>query len=91
MLEKGAAKIIVAATHPVMVGLAMERLSASPISRIVCTNTIPADIAGGDRLAPIRDRYVELCVSALLGNAIHRIHHNKSVSALFKFSGGGKR
>jgi ribose-phosphate pyrophosphokinase len=94
VLEEGAAKIIVAATHPVMVGLAMERLSASPISRIVCTNTIPSEGAGaggGDRLAPIRDRYVELCVSELLGNAIHNIHHNKSVSALFKFSGGGKR
>ncbi len=93
VLEEGAAKIIVAATHPVMVGLAMERLASSPISRIVCTNTIPSYGSGGgvDRLAAIRDRYVEICVSELLGNAIHNIHHNKSVSALFKFPGGGKR
>jgi ribose-phosphate pyrophosphokinase len=91
VLEEGAAKIIVAATHPVMVGMAMERLGASPISRIVCTNTIPATIAGQDRLASIRDRYIELCVAEMLGNAIHNIHHNKSVSELFRLTAGAKR
>lgn len=87
VLDEGAAKIIVAATHPVMVGLAMERLASAPISRIVCTNTIPA----GERLAPIRDRYVELCVSELLGDAINNIFHNKSVSQLFRLTAGTKR
>jgi ribose-phosphate pyrophosphokinase len=87
LLEEGAAKIIVAATHPVMVGLAMERLASGPISRIVCTNTIPA----GERLAPIRDRYTELCVSQLLGDAINNIFHNKSVSELFRLTAGTKR
>lgn len=87
VLEEGAARIIVAATHPVMVGMAMERLASSPISRIVCTNTIPA----GERLAPVRDRYVELCVSELLGDAINNIHHNRSVSQLFKLTAGAKR
>ncbi|HVU63668.1 MAG TPA: ribose-phosphate pyrophosphokinase [Phycisphaerales bacterium] len=87
VLEKGATRVIAAATHPVMVGLAMERLSGSPISRVVCTNTIP----GGERLAPIKDRYVELCVANMLGEAIHRIHHNMSVSALFRKTAGAKR
>jgi ribose-phosphate pyrophosphokinase len=87
VLEAGAARVIAAATHPVMVGMALERLSGSPISRIVCTNTIPA----GDRLGPIRDRYTELCVADLLGEAIHRIHHNISVSALFRKTAGAKR
>lgn len=91
VLEEGAAKIIVAATHPVMVGMALERLGASPISRIVCTNTIPATIAGQDRLTPIRDRYTELCIAEMLGNAINNIHHNKSVSELFKLTAGAKR
>ncbi len=86
-LAGGAAKVIAAATHPVMVGMAMERLAGSPISRIVCTNTIPA----GDRLEPIRERYTELCVAHLLGEAIHRIHHNMSVSALFRKTAGAKR
>jgi ribose-phosphate pyrophosphokinase len=87
VLEKGASRVIAAASHPVMVGLAMERLSASPITRIVCTNTIP----GGERLNPIKDRYIELCVAKLLGEAIHRIHHNMSVSALFRKTAGAKR
>ncbi len=87
VLEKGASRVIAAATHPVMVGMAMERLSGSPISRIVCTNTIP----GGERLNPIKDRYVELCVAPMLGEAIHRIHHNLSVSALFRKTAGAKR
>ncbi|MBY0263520.1 MAG: ribose-phosphate diphosphokinase, partial [Phycisphaerales bacterium] len=85
--EHGAAKVIVAATHPVLVGMAMERLAGSPISRIVCTNTIPA----GPRVDPIKDRFVQLCVANLLGDAIHRIHHNQSVSALFKKTAGAKR
>lgn len=85
--EHGAAKVIVAATHPVLVGMAMERLAGSSISRIVCTNTIPA----GPRVDPIKDRFVQLCVANLLGDAIHRIHHNQSVSALFKKTAGAKR
>lgn len=87
VLAHGAARVIAAATHPVMVGMAMERLSSSPISRVICTNTIPA----GDRLEPIRERYTELCVAHLLGEAIHRIHHNMSVSALFRKTAGAKR
>lgn len=87
VLEQGASSVIAAATHPVMVGMAMERLSSSPISRIVCTNTIP----DGERISPIRERYTELCVAHLLGEAIHRIHHNMSVSALFRKTAGAKR
>lgn len=87
VMEHGARRVIVAATHPVLVGLAMERLAASPISQVVVTNTIPT----GDRVAPIKDKLVELCVSKLLGEAIHRIHHNQSVSALFRRGAGPKR
>jgi ribose-phosphate pyrophosphokinase len=44
------------------------------------TDTIPI----GNRVDPIRDRLEVLSVADLLGEAIHRIHHNESVSALFK-------
>lgn len=88
VVNAGASKVIVAATHGVLVGMAMERLSEAPISRIVCTNTLPDGI---ERAARIKDRYVELCVADLLGEAIHRIHHNMSVSALFKKTAGAKR
>lgn len=87
VVEQGARRVIAAATHPVLVGLAMQRLADSPISQLVVTNTIPT----GERVAPIKDKLVELCISRLLGDAIHRIHHNQSVSALFKRTAGAKR
>jgi ribose-phosphate pyrophosphokinase len=87
VMDRGAERVLVGATHPVLVGLAMERLAEAPIERVVVTNTIP----GGARYDPIREKIVELCVSKLLGDAIHRIHHNQSVSALFKSGGGGTK
>jgi ribose-phosphate pyrophosphokinase len=78
--SRGAKDVFVGCTHPVLVGLAMERLADSAISRLVVTDTIPT----GDRVAPIRHKLVELSIAELLGEAIHRIHHNQSVSSLFK-------
>ena len=46
------------------------------------TDTIPSD----GRTDPIRDRLVVLSTDKLIGEAIHRIHHNASVSALFKLA-----
>lgn len=84
----GAKDIIVACTHAVLVGLAMERLKESPISRIVVTDSIPT----GPRCEPIADKLVELSVAGLLGEAVYRIHHNRSISSLLKNDGaGGKR
>jgi ribose-phosphate pyrophosphokinase len=87
VLERGARQVIAAATHPVLVGMAMQRLADSPISRLVVTNTIPLD----SRADPIRSKLVELCVGPLIGEAIHRIHNNLSVSELFKGTAGTKR
>jgi ribose-phosphate pyrophosphokinase len=87
VLEKGARDVLAAATHPVLAGMAIERISASPISSLVVTNTIPT----GVRSEGLGDKLVELCVSPLLGEAIHRIHHNLSVSALFEKTAGAKR
>jgi len=87
VMDRGASQVIAAATHAVFVGLAMERLAESPIRSVVVTNTIPSD----GRCAPIADKLVELSVGPLLGDAIHRIHHNLSVSALFRGPSGSKR
>ena len=75
------------ATHGVLVGLAVSRLLESPISRVIITNSIPAD----GRLDALKPKLTELCIGPLLGEAIHRIHHNLSVSALFKGTAGVKR
>lgn len=85
--EHGAKDVIVSATHPVLVGLAMERLQEAPISQIVVSDTIPC----GQRCAKINDKLTILSVAGLLGEAIHRIHTDQSISALFKPGMGGKR
>jgi ribose-phosphate pyrophosphokinase len=87
VMEKGARDVIAAATHPVLVGLAMERIAEAPISRIAVTDTIPC----GPRCKPIEDKLVELTVAPLLGEAMSRVHHNQSVSSLFRNKSGGKR
>ncbi len=85
--QSGASDVICAATHPVLVGPAMSRLMASPISRVIITDTIP----NHGRLAPLRGKVVGLSVGRLLGEAIHRIHNDMSVSALFRQAAGTKR
>ena len=85
--ENGATDVVVSATHPVLVGMAMERIADSPISKINVCNTIP----GGDRFTPIQDKITVLSVAKLLGEAVHRIHHDQSVSAMFRTGVGTKR
>ncbi|MGP1272323.1 MAG: ribose-phosphate diphosphokinase [Phycisphaerales bacterium] len=87
VMEHGARDVIAAATHGLFVGPAFERILGCGISRVVVTNTIPQDAAR----EALGDRLVELCVGPLLGDAIHRVHHNESVSALFRGTAGLKR
>ena len=81
--DNGALEIYLSATHAVFAPPAMERLADCKFTKIAVTDTIPM----GDRIDPIRDRLVVLGTAELLGEAIHRIHHNASVSALFKDDG----
>ena len=74
--EKGARKVFVMATHAVFCGRAVEKLRDAPVAEIIVTDTIPVK-------API-ERLKVLSVADLLGEAVHRIHTNKSVSTLFK-------
>ena len=87
VVEQGAKDIIVAATHAVLVGPAIERLLSSPISRLVVTDTIPLS----DSALALGDRLEVLSISSLLGDAIHNINQDQSVSALFRDSVGPKR
>ena len=87
VMERGAERVLAAASHPVLCGLAMDRLADAPIERIVVTDSIP----DRGRLDPIRDKIVELTIAPLLGEAIYRIHHDMSISALFQRGTGVKR
>lgn len=77
--DNGVKDIYMSATHAVFAPPAMERLAACEFTKIAVADTIPI----GTRADAIKDRMVVLSVADLLGEAIHRIHHKESVSALF--------
>lgn len=77
--ERGAEKIYIGATHGVFAGEALKLLSKAPIDEVVVTDTIPQN-EGTKKLGNIK----VLSVSAMLGEAIKRIHKNESVSSLFE-------
>lgn len=74
--RRGAKSIVACATHPVFSGDACERVTNSPISKVVVTNSIPFETS---RCAKVE----VLDIAPLLGEAIRRIHSNESVSTLF--------
>jgi len=75
--DRGAKAVYACCTHPVLSGQAVERLRDSCLEELVVTNTIP--------LPPEKrwDRVKVLSVAPLLGEAIVRIHRDRSVSQLF--------
>lgn len=76
--DAGAREIYACCTHPVLSGPAVERLEQSPIREIVVTDTIPLRADHG--CSKIR----VLSVAPLIGEAIKRIHEQKSISKLFE-------
>ena len=81
--KSGAKDIFIAATHGVFAPPAMERLAKCDFTRLAVTDTIPL----GERAKAISDRLTVLSVANLIGEAIHRIHHNRSISELFNGDG----
>ncbi len=78
LIAEGADRAIVACTHAVLSGPAVERLDrCGAIESIVITDTIlqPA--------GKLTDKFVSLSVAPLLADAIDRIHRDASVSELF--------
>jgi len=83
--DNGAKDIFVAATHAVFAPPAMDRLVECDFTKLAVTDSIPI----GNRAEPVKDRLVVLSVADFLGEAINRIHHNESVSALFNKQANG--
>ncbi len=73
----GAKKIFAAATHAVLSGPAIERIENSALEELIVTDTIPIP---KEKMIP---RIKVLSVGPLLGQAIERIHYEKSISTLF--------
>jgi len=75
---RGAEKVYLCATHPVLCGNAVQTLNAAEgVEGIVVTDTIPTDDKPVHRLRA-------LSIAPLLGEAIRRIHRSESVSYLFE-------
>ena len=75
--DAGAREIHVAATHGVFCGPAIERIEQAPITSVVVTDSIAID---EDKIIP---QIKVLTVATLLAEAIKRIHHDQSISAIF--------
>jgi ribose-phosphate pyrophosphokinase len=74
---RGARDVYCAATHALLSGPAVERLSQAPLKELVVTNTVPV---------PEEKRFPQLkvlSVADLIARAIHYTHSNESVSSLF--------
>ena len=77
LLKKQGAKEIIAVVSHVMLGKeGADRLEQSPISELVVTDSIPLTYDG-------KFPVTVLSVAELLGEAIMRIHENRSVTSLF--------
>lgn len=78
LAEAGATEVYACCTHPVLSGPALQRIQDSAIKQLIVTDSI---YLPEDRKC---EKIVEISVGVLMGDAIKRIHENKSVSPLFE-------
>jgi ribose-phosphate pyrophosphokinase len=77
LFEKGAAKVIVTATHGVLSGGAVDGLKNSRVSEVIVTNSLP--IADDSRF----DKLTVLSIAPLIARAITEVFSDGSVTSLF--------
>jgi ribose-phosphate pyrophosphokinase len=77
LFENGASEVIVAATHAVLSGPAVDRLKNSRISEVIVTNTLPLS---EDRLFP---QLTVLSIAPMIARAIREVFDDGSVTSLF--------
>ncbi len=76
--DKGAERVIAYCTHPVLSGMAVQRIEGSALDELVVTDTIPLrDEAKNCR------RIRQLSIAELLAETMRRINAEESVSSLF--------
>ena len=77
VIASGAKDVWAYATHAVLSGPALERISGSPLKELVVTDTITP------RPESSTSRIRTLSVAPLVGEAIKRVHTGESISTLF--------
>ncbi|MCX8030956.1 MAG: ribose-phosphate pyrophosphokinase [Thermodesulfovibrionales bacterium] len=76
--QNGARKVFAACTHAVLSGSAVDKINNSSLEEVITTDTIPLE----EKLQECKKIKV-LTISALLAEAIKRIHYESSISSLF--------
>jgi ribose-phosphate pyrophosphokinase len=77
LMADGAAGVVVAATHPLLSGPAVDRLKNSPATEVVVTNTLP--LTDEQRF----DKLTCLSIAPLLSQAIREVFEDGSVTKMF--------
>ncbi len=78
-IENGAIDVTCVATHPIMSGPAVERLSDSPIKKVIVCDTL---------IIPENKKFKKLeivSVAKVFGESIRRVDSGKSLSSMFHF------
>jgi ribose-phosphate pyrophosphokinase len=76
--QQGANRVLIAATHPILSGDAMDRLKKADVEEVIVTDTVPIPTEKMGSSLKV------LSVAPLLAEAIIRVHENRSVSELFR-------
>ncbi len=76
--QRGASAVYGAVSHATLTEKGLARLRESPIQELVITDSVPLRVDAGDYPVTV------LSVADLLGEAILRIHENRSVTTLFR-------
>ena len=77
--DEGAQSVVAYITHAVLSGPAVDRINASAIDEMVVTDTIPLNDQGA-----ASPKIRQLSLDRLLAEAIRRVSHEESLSAMFR-------
>jgi ribose-phosphate pyrophosphokinase len=77
LMAEGAASVIIAATHAILSGPAVDRLNACKVEEVIVTNTLPIP---DDRRF---DKLEVLSIAPLVSMAIKEVFEDGSVTSLF--------
>ncbi|MEO9323432.1 ribose-phosphate diphosphokinase [Nocardioides sp. C4-1] len=77
LVAEGAAGVVIAATHPILSGPAIDRLKNSSAVEVIVTNTLP--------ISPDRefDKLTVLSIAPLVARAIREVFEDGSVTSMF--------
>jgi ribose-phosphate pyrophosphokinase len=78
LAKHGAKEIYACCTHAVLSGHAVETIASSPLKEVVVTDSIP--VPESKQI----DKITVISLAALIGEAIHRIHADLSIGAMFQ-------